>query len=141
MNKVLLALSITILSGSLVAQESPVTPRTVRVQISEGPEVPFVGGYLTVIRWTVNNPGGLPVHKIDVKLSTFCERGHARNSPDRARSCETYALHPGFGSGTTCVVIPHSMCEQFALAKKTIGPVVPLFSVACAGRGHAAALK
>jgi hypothetical protein len=21
-----------------------------------------VGGYLTVIRWTVNNPGGLPVH-------------------------------------------------------------------------------
>src|SRR6202045_4625374 len=63
MNKALLALSITpILSGSLFAQESPITPRAERAQISEGPEVPLVGGYLTVIRWTVNNPGGLPVH-------------------------------------------------------------------------------
>jgi hypothetical protein len=62
MNKALAALSITILSGSLLAQESPVTPRAEQVQISKGPEVPLVGGYLTVIRWTVNNPGGLPVH-------------------------------------------------------------------------------
>jgi Purple acid Phosphatase, N-terminal domain len=62
MNKVLLTLSIMILSSSLLAQESPVTPKAKRVQISEGPEVPLVGGYLTVIRWTVNNPGGLPVH-------------------------------------------------------------------------------
>jgi Purple acid Phosphatase, N-terminal domain len=62
MNKALLALSIMILSGSLLAQESPITRRAERVQISEGPEVPLVGGYLTVIRWTVNNPGGLPVH-------------------------------------------------------------------------------
>jgi len=62
MKKVLLTLSILVLSGSLLAQESPVTPRAVRVQISAGPEVPLVGGYLTVIRWTVNNPGGLPVH-------------------------------------------------------------------------------
>src|ERR1700748_1573559 len=62
MNHALLALSITILSGSLLAQESLVTPRAERVQISVGPEVPLVGGYLTVIRWTVNNPGGLPVH-------------------------------------------------------------------------------
>ena len=49
-------------SGSLLAQESPITPRAERVQISGGPEVPLVDGYLTVIRWTVNNPGGLPVH-------------------------------------------------------------------------------
>ncbi len=62
MKKVLLTLSILVLSGSLLAQESPVTPRAVRVQISAGPEVPLLGGYLTVIRWTVNNPGGLPVH-------------------------------------------------------------------------------
>src|SRR5258707_2229510 len=62
MNKVLLTLSILVLSGSLLAKESPITPRVERVQISEGPEVPLVGGYLTVIRWTVNNPGGLPVH-------------------------------------------------------------------------------
>src|ERR1700739_3419333 len=62
MNKVLLTLSVMLLSSSLLAQESPITPRAERVQISEGPEVPLVGGYLTVIRWTVNNPGGLPVH-------------------------------------------------------------------------------
>jgi len=62
MNNALLALSIMILSGSLLAQESPITPRAERVQISEGPEVPLVGGYLTVIRWTASNPGGLPVH-------------------------------------------------------------------------------
>ncbi len=62
MNKALLAVSITVLSGSLLAQESPITPRSERVRISEGPEVPLLGGYLTVIRWTVNNPGGLPVH-------------------------------------------------------------------------------
>jgi hypothetical protein len=62
MRKVLLTLSILILSGSLPAQESPTTARAKRVQIREGPEVPLVGGYLTVIRWTVNNPGGLPVH-------------------------------------------------------------------------------
>jgi hypothetical protein len=51
-----------ILSGSLLAQESPTIPRAERVRISEGPEVPLVGGYLTVIRWTVDNPGGMPVH-------------------------------------------------------------------------------
>jgi hypothetical protein len=62
MNKALLALSIMILSGSLLAQESPITSRAERVRISDGPEVPLAGGYLTVIRWTVNNPGGLPVH-------------------------------------------------------------------------------
>jgi hypothetical protein len=61
-NRVLLTLSIMLLSGSLLAQESPTTPRAERVQISAGPEVPLVGGYLTVIRWTVNNPGGVPVH-------------------------------------------------------------------------------
>src|ERR1700732_1779792 len=62
MNRAVLALSIMIWSGSLPAQESPITPRAERIRISEGPEVPLVGGYLTVIRWTVNNPGGLPVH-------------------------------------------------------------------------------
>ena len=62
MNKVLLTLSIVVLSEQAAAQESPITPRAARVQISAGPEVPLVGGYLTVIRWTVNNPGGSPVH-------------------------------------------------------------------------------
>lgn len=70
MKKVLLALLIAIFSRNLSAQESPVTPRADRVQISEGPEVPLVGGYLTVVRWTVNNPGGVPVHYATVHYGT-----------------------------------------------------------------------
>lgn len=62
MNKVLLTLSILVLSGTVLAQESPTTPKAEHIQIIQGPEVPLVGGYLTVIRWTVNNPGGVPVH-------------------------------------------------------------------------------
>jgi len=70
MKKALLALSIAVVSSMLLAQESPVTPRAERIKISEGPEVPLVGGYLTVIRWTVNNPGGLPVHNAIVHYGT-----------------------------------------------------------------------
>ena len=90
MNKALLALSITILSGSLLAQESPITPRAERAQISEGPEVPLVGGYLTVIRWTVNNPGGLPVHYgvvhygRDPKSLSQTAKNSIRLNPDHA---------------------------------------------------------
>jgi len=62
MNKVLLILFSMVLSTGLLAQESPTTPRAEHVQITQGPEVPLVGGYLTVIRWTANNPGGAPVH-------------------------------------------------------------------------------
>ena len=70
MNKFVLALSIMILSGGMLAQESPITPRAARVAINQGPEIPLVGGYLTVIRWTVNNPGGLPVHYGVVRYGT-----------------------------------------------------------------------
>jgi hypothetical protein len=62
MNKVLLTLSIMLLSGSLLAQVSPTTPKAARVQISQGPEIELASEYLTIIRWTVNNPGGSPVH-------------------------------------------------------------------------------
>jgi hypothetical protein len=61
MNKVLLTLSIVVLSGSLFAQESPTTPKAARVQIIQGPEI-ALASWFTVIRWMTNNPGGLPVH-------------------------------------------------------------------------------
>ncbi len=61
MNKVLLILAITVLSGSLLAQESPTTPKAARVQIIQGPEIELAS-WFTIIRWTVNNPGGSPVH-------------------------------------------------------------------------------
>jgi hypothetical protein len=62
MNKVILALSVMVLSGSLLAQVSPSTPKAARVQISQGPEIELSREYLTIIAWTVNNPGGSPEH-------------------------------------------------------------------------------
>ena len=61
MNKVLLTLSVMLLSSSLLAQESPTTPKAARVQIIQGPEI-ALASWFTVIRWMTNNPGGLPVH-------------------------------------------------------------------------------
>src|SRR6266481_3510906 len=61
MNKVLLTLSIMVLSGSLFAQESPTTRKATRVQIIQGPEI-ALASWFTVIRWMTNNPGGAPVH-------------------------------------------------------------------------------
>jgi hypothetical protein len=62
MNKILLTLSLTVWSGALPAQESPTTPKAAHVKISQGPEIELARKYLTIIRWTVNNPGGSPVH-------------------------------------------------------------------------------
>ena len=61
MNRVHLTLSIMVLSGSLLAQESPTTPKAARVQIIQGPEI-ALASWFTAIRWTTNNPGGSPVH-------------------------------------------------------------------------------
>jgi len=69
MNKLLQKLAITAALGSsllssklMVAQESPTTPKAARVQITQGPEIELAKEFLTIIRWTTNNPGGSPVH-------------------------------------------------------------------------------
>jgi hypothetical protein len=62
MNRVLLILAISVLSGSLLAQESPTTPKAARVRIIQGPTIELAREQLTIIRWTTNNPGGSPVH-------------------------------------------------------------------------------
>jgi len=68
MNKLLLKLAITAATGSLlssnpmVAQLSPATPKAARVRITQGPEPELAKEYLTIIRWTTNNPGGSPDH-------------------------------------------------------------------------------
>jgi hypothetical protein len=62
MNRMPLILWIAVLSGNLLAQESPTTPRAQRVQIIEGPKVELAREHLTIISWTTNNPGGSPVH-------------------------------------------------------------------------------
>ena len=68
MKRVLLTLAITVLGGSLlspnpaIAQLLPPAPKAARVRIIQGPELELVSDYLTIIRWTTNNPGGSDEH-------------------------------------------------------------------------------
>ncbi|SRR5216683_16027 len=68
MNTVFLKLAITAAAGSLlssnqmVGQLIPPSPRAAHVQITQGPELEMAKEYLTIIRWTTNNPGGSPDH-------------------------------------------------------------------------------
>jgi hypothetical protein len=68
MNQLLLKLVITAATGGLlfsnviVAQVSPTTPKAGRVRIIQGPEIELSKDFLTIIRWTTNNPGGSPEH-------------------------------------------------------------------------------
>src|SRR6202140_1270267 len=68
MNKLLLRLAITAATGGLlssnpmVAQLSPTTPKAASVRITQGPEIELAKDFLTIIRWTTNNPGGSPEH-------------------------------------------------------------------------------
>ena len=68
MKELVLKLAITVASASLLAlnpmrgQESPTTQKAARVRITQGPEVELAKEFLTIIRWTTNNPGGSPVH-------------------------------------------------------------------------------
>jgi hypothetical protein len=62
MNRVLAILAISVLSGSLSAQESPTTPKAAQVRIIQGPKIELAKEHLTIINWTTNNPGGSPVH-------------------------------------------------------------------------------
>ena len=49
-------------SNVIVAQVSPTTPKAGRVRIIQGPEIELSKDFLTIIRWTTNNPGGSPEH-------------------------------------------------------------------------------
>ena len=61
-------LVITAMVGSLLcpnpAAAQILTPakKAERVEIRQGPEIERADGYLTIIRWTTNNPGGSDVH-------------------------------------------------------------------------------
>src|SRR5260370_14298276 len=76
MNKLLLKLAITATASSLlfsnpmVAQLSPTTPKNTRARITQGPEVELSKEFLTIIRWTCNNPGGSPDHYGIVRYGT-----------------------------------------------------------------------
>ena len=58
----------TVMMGGLMystpaaAQVSPTTPKAESVRITQGPEIERADPYLTIVRWTANNPGGSPEH-------------------------------------------------------------------------------
>ncbi len=62
MNRALVTLTISVLSGSMSAQESPTTLKAAQVRITHGPKIELAKEHLTIINWTTNNPGGSPVH-------------------------------------------------------------------------------
>ena len=76
MNRLLLTLAITTTVGSLLssnpaaAQLLPPAKKAERVEITKGPELELATNHLTIIRWTVNNPGGSDVHYGIVRYGT-----------------------------------------------------------------------
>jgi hypothetical protein len=81
-------LTITVAAGGL-AQESPTTAKAERVRILQGPEIEVAKENLTIIRWTINNPGGSPVHYgvvhygTDPKDLSQSAKNPIRLNPDR----------------------------------------------------------
>jgi phosphodiesterase/alkaline phosphatase D-like protein len=76
MNRLLLTLAIATTVGSLlastptVAQVLPPAKKTERVVITKSPALEVASDYLTIIRWTTNNPGGSDVHYGIVQYGT-----------------------------------------------------------------------
>lgn len=112
MNQLFLKLAITAAAGSLLssspifAQVSPTTPKTAHVQITQGPEIELAKEYLTIIRWTTNNPGGSPVYYGIVHYGTAPKnlsetaKSPMRLNPDHPSTIFRVRL-TGLKSGTT----------------------------------------
>jgi phosphodiesterase/alkaline phosphatase D-like protein len=68
MNRLLIRLAMTatavtlLSSNPIAAQLAPTTKKAARVRILKAPEPERADDYLTIIRWTTNNPGGTPEH-------------------------------------------------------------------------------
>jgi hypothetical protein len=76
MYRQLMILAMIVMFGGLLystpvaAQVSPTTKKAASVKIIQGPEIERADSYLTIIRWTVNNPGGSPEHYGIVRYGT-----------------------------------------------------------------------
>jgi hypothetical protein len=68
MNRLLLKLAMSMVVAGLFcsmpagAQVAPTTKKAASVKITQGPEIEQANSYLTIVRWTTNNPGGSPEH-------------------------------------------------------------------------------
>jgi hypothetical protein len=76
MKRLLLKLAMMVVVGvplystPATAQVSPTTKKAASVKITQGPEIERADSYLTIIRWTTNNPGGSPEHYAVVHYGT-----------------------------------------------------------------------
>jgi hypothetical protein len=76
MYRQLMILAMIVMFGGLLystpvaAQVSPTTKKAASVKIIQGPELERADSYLTIVRWTSNNPGGSPVHYGIVRYGT-----------------------------------------------------------------------
>ena len=112
MNKLLLKLAIAVAAGCLLssnpmpAQVSPTTQKSARVRITQGPELELAKEYLTIIRWTTNNPGGSPVHYGIVHYGTDPKNlSQTAKSPNRLNAAHSSTIFrvriEGLKPGTT----------------------------------------
>ena len=68
MNRLLLKLAMMVMVGvplyptPATAQVSATTKKAASIKITQGPEIERADSYLTIVRWTTNNPGGSPEH-------------------------------------------------------------------------------
>jgi hypothetical protein len=68
MNRLLLKLAMSMVVAGLFycmpasAQVAPTTKKAASIKITQGPEIERADSYLTIVRWTTNNPGGSPEH-------------------------------------------------------------------------------
>jgi phosphodiesterase/alkaline phosphatase D-like protein len=76
MNRLALKLAMSVVVVSLfystpaAAQVAPSTEKAGSVKIIKGPEIEQANSYLTIVRWTTNNPGGSPEHYAVVHYGT-----------------------------------------------------------------------
>jgi hypothetical protein len=68
MNRLILKLAMSMVVAGLfcsmptAAQVAPATKKAASIKITQGPEIERADSYLTIVRWTTNNPGGSPEH-------------------------------------------------------------------------------
>ena len=98
MNRLLLTVALMVMMGgafyvtSTVAQLSSTTKKAASVEITQGPEIERADSYLTILRWTTNNPGGSPQHYgvvhygTDPKDLSQTAKSPIRLNPDHAET-------------------------------------------------------
>jgi hypothetical protein len=98
MNRLLLTVALTVMVGGAfyvtptVAQLSSTTNKAASVEITQGPEIERADSYLTILRWTTNNPGGSPQHYgvvhygTDPKDLSQTAKSPIRLNPDHAET-------------------------------------------------------